>query len=107
MVRRKKEDSSELQNPQSLENAVARIEQLLVPARRVAAEMDRLKMGPIMISNQPSFNCALGDLSRWGKACEDSFTAELVAMGHFKAQVEAAPPRPQKAGKAKKPRKTP
>ncbi len=87
---------------------MARIEQLLVPARRVAAEMARLNTGPIVISNHPSFLCSLQDLSRWGKACEDAFTGQLMAMGHFKARVEFPPPPapPHKAAKAKKTRKT-
>jgi hypothetical protein len=106
MVRLPKEESSDLLDTQSLENSVSRIEQLLVSVRRVAAEMARLKTGPIMISNRPSFLCALGDLSRWGKACEDAFTGKLIEMGHFKAEIEAAPPRiPRKTGKEKKPRK--
>ena len=88
MVRRKKEDSSELHSAQSLQNSVDRVDQLLVSARRVAAEMDRLKTGSILIGNQPSFNCELDDLSRWGKACEDAFTGRLKTMGHFKAQPE-------------------
>ena len=105
MPRTRKEDSSELHSSQSLENSVLRIEQLLVSARRVAAEMDRLKTGPILIGNQPSFNCALGDLSRWGKACEDALTAKLQETGHFRA--EAGSSQAQKAGKEKKSRKTP
>jgi hypothetical protein len=104
MVRLPKEQSSELHSPQSLENSVSRIEQLLVAARRVASEMDRLKTGPIVISNQPSFNCAMGDLSRWGKACEDALTDKLKDLGHFRAEA-AAPPPPRKAGKGKKVRK--
>ena len=58
MTRTKKEDSSEFQSPQSLEHSIARIEQLLLPARRVAEEMARLKTGPILIGTQPSFHCA-------------------------------------------------
>jgi hypothetical protein len=96
MVRTKKEDSSELHSHQSLENSVSRIEQLLVSARRVAAEMERLKTGPISIGNQPSFNCALGDLSRWGKACEDALTAKLQEQGHFRAAGAVAPPSSQR-----------
>jgi len=102
MVRKRKEDSSELHSPQSLENSVSRIEQLLVAARRVAAEMERLKTGPILIGNQPSFDCAMGDLSRWGKACEDAFTAKLKETGHFRAETQSPPPSRQKAGKEKK-----
>ncbi|MGO9114333.1 MAG: hypothetical protein ACLP9L_34385 [Thermoguttaceae bacterium] len=107
MVRTRKEDSSELHSPQSLENSVSRIEQLLVSARRVASEMARLKTGPISIGNQPSFNCAMGDLSRWGKACEDALTAKLKELGHFRAETAAPPPPhpPRKAGKEKKVRK--
>ena len=56
MTRTKKEDSSEFQSPQSLEHSIARIEQLLLPARRVAEEMARLKTGPILIGTQPSFH---------------------------------------------------
>ncbi len=104
MVRISKEKSSELHSPQSLENSVSRIEQLLVAARRVASEMERLKTGPIVISSQPSFKCALGDLSRWGKACEDALTDKLQEMGHFRAAA-ANPPPPRKTGRAKKPRK--
>ena len=85
MVRLTKEKSSELQSPQSLENSVARVEQLLLVARRVAAEMERLKTGSILISNQPSFECALGDLCRWGKACEDALLATQKEMGYFRA----------------------
>ena len=58
MTRTKKADSSEFHSAQSLENSVARIEQLLVSARRVATEMERLKIGSILIGNQPSFGCA-------------------------------------------------
>jgi hypothetical protein len=106
MTRTKKEDSSEFQSPQSLEHSIARIEQLLLPARRVAEEMARLKTGPILIGTQPSFHCALDDLGRWGKACEDAFTDKLKDMGHFKAEG-AAPPisHPRKGVKAKKSRK--
>ena len=107
MVRTPKAESSELHSSQSLGNSVSRIEQLLVAARRVAAEMERLKIGPILIGNQPSFHCALTDLSRWGKACEDSFTDKLKEVGYFKAETAAPPPHPaRKAGKAKKLRKT-
>ena len=56
MVRTPKAESSELHSSQSLENSVSRVEQLLVAARRVAAEMERLKTGPIFIGNQPSFH---------------------------------------------------
>jgi hypothetical protein len=104
MVRRSKEDSSQLHSPQSLENSVSRIEQLLVAARRVATEMERLKTGPISIGNQPSFDCALGDLCRWGKACEDALTGKLKEIGYFRA--EAAPPAMHKTAKVKKARKT-
>ncbi len=86
MTRISKEDSSQLHSPQSLKNSVARVEQLIAPARRVAAEMASLETGPISISNQPSFDCALGDLLRWGKACEDAFTERLKEMGHFRAE---------------------
>jgi len=103
MVRRKKEDSSELHNSESLENCVSRIEHLLVAARRVATEMERLNTGPILIGNQPSFECSLGDLSRWGKACEDAFTGKLKEIGHFKAKIT---PSPRKAGKDKKSRRS-
>ncbi len=109
MTRTRKEDSSQLHSPQSLENCIGRIEQLLVSGRRVASEMDRLKTGPILIGNQPSFNCAMGDLARWGKACEDALTGKMQEVGYFKA--EGSPPLPkfarpaQKAGKTKKVRK--
>jgi hypothetical protein len=104
MTRTKKEDSSQLHSPQSLENSVSRVEQLLAAARRVAAEMARLKTGPLFIGNQPSFHCALADLGRWAKACEDAFTDKLKEMGHFKAEG-VAPPHPQQKGvKAKKTR---
>ena len=106
MTRLRKEDASQLHSAQSLENSVARIEQLLVSARRVAAEMERLTTGPIMIGNQPSFDCSMGDLSRWGKACEDAFTDKLKEVGYFKAESGTPPVRntavPQKSGKAKK-----
>ncbi len=106
MVRTRKEDSSELHSSQSLENSVSRIEQLLVAARRVAAEMDRLKTGPILIGNQPSFDCAMGDLSRWGKACEDAFTAKLKETGHFRAESQSTPQPTRKTKKvARKARK--
>jgi hypothetical protein len=105
MVRLPKEQASQLHSPQSLENSVSRIEQLLVAARRVAAEMDRLKTGAISIGNQPSFNCAMTDLARWGKACEDALTTRLVEMGHFRAQAAPAHP-PRKTGKEKKSRKS-
>jgi hypothetical protein len=104
MVRLKKEDSSEMHSPQSLANSVSRIEQLLVPAKRVASEMERLKMGPILISTQPSFECALGDLSRWGKACEDALTDKLKEIGYFKAE-HGAPAHPPKKTAKKKSRK--
>ena len=68
--------------------------------------MERLKIGDLWISNQPSFDCSMGDLSRWGKACEDALTIKLKEMGHFKAQSQAAAPHPpKKAGSRKKPRK--
>ena len=67
MVRRKKEESSGPPQRPVAGNSVARIEQLLVPARRVAAEMERLKTGPIVIGNHPSFLCSLQDLSRWAR----------------------------------------
>ncbi|MGA2255783.1 MAG: hypothetical protein ABSG53_14145 [Thermoguttaceae bacterium] len=107
MVRKTKEESSQLHSSQSLENSVSRIEQLLVAARRVAAEMDRLKTGSIWIGTQPSFDCAMGDLSRWGKACEDALTARLKEMGHFRAEAEVPPPKSaRKTGKEKKSRRT-
>ena len=91
MVRLPKEQSSELHSPQSLANAVSRIEQLLVAARRVAAEMERLKTGDISIANRPSFKCAMGDLSRWGNACEDALTERLIEMGHFRTEATRTP----------------
>ena len=103
MTRISKEQSSELHSSQSLENSVSRIEQLLVSARRVASEMERLKTGPISISSQPSFDCALNDLARWGKACEDAFTARLKEMGHFRAAEEA--PRRERGKQPRRPRK--
>ena len=56
--------------------------------------MERLKTGDILIGNQPSFNCAMGDLARWGKACEDALTGRLIEGGFFRAEPEAprAPP---------------
>ena len=110
MTRTRKEVSSQLHSPQSLGNCVKRIDELLVAARRVATEMERLETGPIFIGNQPSFECAMADLSRWGKACEDAYTAKLKDVGHFKAETGTPPPRPvapaakpaAKAGKAKK-----
>ncbi len=106
MVRLPKEQASEMHSAKSLENSVSRIEQLLAAARRVAAEMERLKTGDILIGNQPSFNCAMGDLARWGKACEDALTGRLIEGGFFRAEPEA-PARhpPRKTGKAKKSRK--
>ena len=108
MTRTRKEDSSQLHSPQSLGNCIGRIEQLLVSARRVASEMERLKTGPILIGNQPSFDCAMGDLARWGKACEDALTGKLKETGYFQAEGVAAPraarPAP-KAAKANKVRK--
>ena len=104
MVRLPKEQSSELHSPQSLANSISRIEQLLVAGRRVADEMARLKIAEISIGNQPSFNCAMADLARWGKACEDALTDKLKDLGHFRAEA-AAPPPPRKAGKGKKVRK--
>ena len=101
MVRKSKAESPELHSPQSLENCVSQIEQLLVTARRVAAEMDRLKTGSILIGNQPSFLCALGDLSRWGKACEEAFIARLKESGHFRAGREALPPHPPRKARKK------
>jgi hypothetical protein len=110
MTRTKKEDSSQLHSSQSLANSVLRVEQLLASARRIAAEMDRLKTGDLFIGMQPSFHCALSDLSRWGKACEDAFTLKLQETGHFRAEAGTTPPRqarpPQKAEKEKKVRKT-
>ena len=103
MVRLPKEESSELHSPQSLENSVTRIEQLLVAARRVAGEMARLKTGDIIIANRPSFECALDDLSRWGKACEDAFTERLIEMGHFRAAGRgSAAASPAKGGEREK-----
>lgn len=117
MTRTRKEDSSQLHSPQSLKNSITRVEQLIAAAKRVASEMASLETGPLFIGNQPSFECALGDLSRWGKACEDAFTAKLKEIGHFQAETDtpqaraaaapharaATPARPAaKAGKAKK-----
>jgi hypothetical protein len=105
MVRTKKEDSSQLHSSQSLANSVLRVEQLLAAARRIAAEMDRLKTGPFLIANQPSFDCAMADLSRWAKACEDAYTLKLQEVGHFKAAAETPAHRPpRKTGKEKKTR---
>jgi hypothetical protein len=106
MTRTSKEESSQLHSAQSLENCVVRIEQLLVVGRRVASEMARLKTGPIFIGNQPSFECAMGDLSRWGKACEDAFTIKLKEVGHFRAEGPAHAARSAaKAGRRKTRRK--
>jgi len=91
MTRTRKEDSSQLHSPQSLKNSVTRVEQLIAAARRIAAEMASLETGPIFIGNQPSFDCALGDLARWGKACEDAFTERLKEMGHFRAESGTPP----------------
>ena len=106
MVRLPKEQASEMHSAKSLENSVSRIEQLLAAARRVAAEMERLKTGDILIGNQPSFNCAMGDLARWGKACEDALTGRLIEGGFFppSRRPRGAHP-PRKTGKAKKSRK--
>jgi hypothetical protein len=99
MVRLKKEVSSKLHSTQSLENSVSRIEQLLMAARRVAKEMERLKTGPILISTQPSFECALGDLSRWGKACEDALTSKMLEIGYFEAESSSHSTSHRKAAK--------
>src|SRR5271169_181253 len=98
MVRLPKEQSSELHSPQSLANSISRIEQLLVAGRRVASEMARLKIEEISIGNQPSFNCAMGDLARWGKACEDALTSTLIDGGFFRAEAVPAPKTPRKKG---------
>jgi hypothetical protein len=110
MTRTRKEDSSQLHSAQSLANSIGRIEQLLASGRRVAAEMERLKTGPILIGTQPSFECAMGDLSRWGKACEVAFTEKLKETGYFKAEAGTPPPKPArpaaKAGSSKKVKKS-
>ena len=64
MTRISKELSSQPHSPQSLVNAVGRVEQLLKTARGVAAEMDRLNIGEIFVANQPSLLCAMTHLSR-------------------------------------------
>jgi hypothetical protein len=94
MTRRRKEDSSQVHSAQSLGNSISRIDQLLASARRVVAEMERLQTGPILISNQPSFDCAMNDLARWGKACEDALTAKLKEIGYFRAAGPLLPAEP-------------
>ena len=39
--------------------------------------MTRLKIGEIVVANQPSLNCAISDLSRWERACRDALTNKL------------------------------
>jgi hypothetical protein len=86
MTRIPKKESSLLHSPQSLENSITRVEQLLTSARRVAAEMTRLKIDQISICNQRSFGCSLDDLGRWARACEDALTGKLKDIGYFQAE---------------------
>ena len=66
MTRTRKEDSSQLHSPQSLKNSVTRIEQLLVSARRVAAEMATpgnrpdLHRQPALLRLRPGRSVAVG-----------------------------------------------
>ena len=92
MTRIAKHLASQTHSPQSLANSVGQIEHLLESVRHVAAEMERLDIGDILVANQPSFMCALTDLSRWAKACGDGLTAKLQEIGYFKAEVEARVP---------------
>ena len=94
MTRIPKRLSSQPHSPQSLANSAGRIEQMLETARRVASEMDRLKIGEIVIANQPSLLCAMTDLSRWEKACGDALTAKLNEIGYFKAEIGGGVPPP-------------
>ncbi len=89
MTRIRKHLSSQTHSRQSLENSVGQIEQLLVTARRVAAEMDRLNIGEIVIANQRSLICAMADLSRWERACGDALTTKLNEIGYFGAEIGA------------------
>ena len=90
MTRIPKQLSSQTHSRHSLENCVGQIEQLLETARRVASEMDRLKIGEIVVANQPSLLCAIKDLSRWERACGDALTAKLNEIGYFRAEIGAA-----------------
>jgi hypothetical protein len=87
MTRTSRHLASQTHSRQSLENSVEQIEQLLATARRVASEMGRLKIGELLIANQPSFNCAMTDLSRWDRACREALTAKLIEIGYFKAEM--------------------
>ncbi len=68
---------------------MGQIEQLLTTARRVAAEMDRLQIGEIVIARQPSLISAIEGLSRWERACGDAPTEKLKEIGYFKADIPA------------------
>lgn len=89
MPRIPKHLASQTHSPQSLENCVSQIEQLLSTARRVASEMERLKISEIVIARQPSLISAIEGLSRWEKACGDALTAKLNDIGYFKAEIVA------------------
>ncbi len=92
MTRIPKHLSSQPHSPQSIANSVGQIERLLETARRVAFEMDRLKIDELFVAYQPSLLCAVKDLSRWEKACGDALTAKLTEIGCFKTEIGAGVP---------------
>jgi hypothetical protein len=49
--------------------------------------------------------CAMTDLSRWERACEDAWTAKLAEIGYFRAETGAPSPHPTRKAKKKKPQK--
>lgn len=90
MVKKRKEVSSELHNAASLQAAVKRIALLLAVPERIAADMQQIepKVDTLVIGSQPSLLCAMGDLARWGRACEDAWTAKMNERGDFSAKLQ-------------------
>ena len=99
-----RQDSAETHDREALRQVVVRIRELLAPAIRLAGEPDdpdskgTMEAGHVdrlTIDYWASVECAMRDLTRWGKACEEAWNEKLVELGQFKAKP------PKVAGKAR------
>ena len=82
------EKSRETHSVQSLRNAVERLRALLIPAERIADEMEIRDIQSLEIDYQAALRRAMDDLARWGRACEMAFTDEMHRRGAFRASDE-------------------
>ena len=69
----------------SLRRAVMRLRTLLIPAERIAEEMESLGIERLNIQSQAALERAMAELNRWGRSCEEAFSTEMQRRGLFQA----------------------